>query len=56
VPHYLPGQNPFLTETAEIYHLPYEGMQGGAETMYPEFREQLGQPLGDNRFCTLDCE
>jgi hypothetical protein len=56
VPHYLPGENPFVTETAEIYHLPIEGLQGGAETMYPEFREQLGQPLGDSRFCTLDCE
>ena len=56
VPHYLPGQNAFLTENAETYHLPLEGQQGGAETFYPEFREQLGEPLGDNRFCTLDCE
>lgn len=56
VPHYLPGQNAFLTENAEIYHLPLEGMQGGAETLYPEFREQLGQPVGDNLFCSLDCQ
>lgn len=39
VPHYLPGQNPFLTEHAERYDLPLEGVLGGAETMYPSFIE-----------------
>jgi hypothetical protein len=39
VPHYLPGQNPFLTEYAERYNLPLEGALGGAETMYPDFIE-----------------
>jgi hypothetical protein len=39
VPHYLPGQNPFLTEYAEKYDLPLEGALGGAETMYPDFIE-----------------
>ena len=56
VPHYLPGQNAFLTENAELYHIPLEGMQGGAETLYPEFRDQLGPPIGDRLICTLDCE
>ncbi len=55
VPHYLPGENPYLQEVAETYHLPVEGIQGGAETMYPEFRLQLGEPLGD-RFCFWACE
>ncbi len=38
-PHYLPGENPYLTEYAELYDLPLEGAMGGAKTMYPEFIE-----------------
>ena len=41
VPHYLPGQNPFLTEHAERWGLPMEGVLGGAETMFPSFMENL---------------
>jgi len=37
VPHYLPGENPFITEFADKYHLPREAVLGGAETMYPEY-------------------
>jgi len=39
VPHYLPGQNPFMGEHAERYNLPLEGVLGGAETQYPSFIE-----------------
>ena len=39
VPHYLPGQNPFMGEHAERYNLPVEGVLGGAQTMYPSFIE-----------------
>ncbi len=39
VPHYLPGQNPFMGEHAERYKLPMEGVLGGAHTMYPSFIE-----------------
>lgn len=38
VPHYLPGQNPYLTESAVKYRMPQEGARGGAETTYPEWR------------------
>jgi hypothetical protein len=41
VPHYLPGQNPFLTEHAEKLHIPLEAALGGAETMYPEYKLKL---------------
>ena len=41
VPHYLPGQNPFLGEFAEQYHLPREASRGGAATALPEFAETL---------------
>lgn len=37
IPHYLPGENPFLSEWAAKHHLPLEAARGGAETMYPEF-------------------
>jgi hypothetical protein len=41
VPHFLPGQNPFLREFAEAHDLPYEATRGGAETALPEYAEQL---------------
>lgn len=57
VPNYLPNENPYLEEFAEIYHLPMSGVGGGAETLYPEFREEMGPPLGDNEFCSHeDCD
>jgi cyclase len=41
VPNYLPGQNPFLTEFPNRYKLPPEAALGGAETMYPEYRNNM---------------
>src|SRR5690349_17587154 len=41
VPNYLPGQNPFINEYADKYHIPVEAALGGAETMYPEYRLKL---------------
>jgi hypothetical protein len=41
VPHYLPGENPFVNEFADKYHLPREAALGGAETMYPEYQLTL---------------
>jgi cyclase len=37
VPHYLPGENPMLTEYAERFDLPLDAIRGGAETALPEF-------------------
>lgn len=37
VPHYFPGENPFLDD--DIYGLPREALRGGAETLYPSFLE-----------------
>ena len=57
VPNYLPGENPYLTEFAENYRLPMSGVSGGAETMYPEFRNNMGPLLGDAEFCsTEECD
>lgn len=41
VPHYLPGENPFLKEFATANKLPEEATRGGAATMYPEFQAKL---------------
>jgi hypothetical protein len=41
VPHYLPGENPFLHEYRDRHKIPEIGTRGGAETMYPEFIEKL---------------
>lgn len=40
-PHLLPGQNPYIQEMAQRYHIPEEAALGGVETMYPEFRKKL---------------
>jgi hypothetical protein len=41
VPHYLPGENPFVSEYAATHNLPVDATLGGAKTMYPEYREEL---------------
>jgi hypothetical protein len=43
VPHYLPGENPFLKEFGASQKLPDEAVRGGAVTMYPEFAQRLRQ-------------
>ena len=40
-PHYLPGQNPYLTEYSINHGIAYEATQGGAATMYPEYMEAI---------------
>lgn len=41
VPHYLPGENPFLHEYADKHKIPLAGALGGAETMYPEYKLRI---------------
>jgi len=41
VPHYFPGENPYLGEAARVYGLPFEATMGGAATMYPEYQLRL---------------
>jgi hypothetical protein len=43
VPHYLPGQNPFVSEFGTASGIPIEAAMGGAETMYPEYMLKLQQ-------------
>lgn len=56
VPFYLPGKNPLVDQMKNIYGIPEEASLGGAETMYPEFRDRIKtkfhMPPGK---CTLYC-
>ena len=40
-PHFLPGKNPYVHDAAKNQGLPIEAIKGGAETLYPEYRERL---------------
>jgi hypothetical protein len=44
VPHLLPGLNSSLTEFASHHNLPEQAVQGGAETMYPEYQSKVVGP------------
>jgi hypothetical protein len=41
VPHFMPGENPFLTQIRDRYGLPLDRPTGGPETMYPEYQRRL---------------
>ena len=41
VPSFMPGENPFIHEFADKYHIPVEAALGGPETMYPEYQKKL---------------
>ena len=56
VPNYLPGENPYLGEWSEWYGVPLEATRGGAETMYPEYRELLPQTWSTLDRCERYCE
>jgi hypothetical protein len=41
VPHFLPGENPFLEEFATKHGLPVDAALGGRKTSYPEYQKVL---------------
>jgi hypothetical protein len=43
VPHYLPGENPFVAEAERKSGIPAEALTGGVETLYPEYRRKLAE-------------
>jgi hypothetical protein len=46
VPSYLWGENPYVAQYAAEHNLPQEVTLGGAETMYPEYRDKVkGKPV-----------
>ena len=44
VPHYLPGQNPYLASTRTESKIDVPGAGGGAATLYPEFAANTTKP------------
>jgi hypothetical protein len=55
VPHYLPGENPYLNEFAETFNLPLEAVRGGAATTYPEYGKKLRSTYKPPAKCTVYC-
>ena len=55
VPHYLPGKNPLVDEMTKLYGIPREASMGGAETMYPEFRDKIKDKFVLPAKCKLNC-
>ena len=55
IPHYLPGENPYLTEYAKMYNLPQEAIRGGAATMYPEYGKKLRATYNAPGSCPTYC-
>ncbi len=47
VPHYLPGENPFLDEWARLFGTPFEAVFGGAPSTYPEFMPRIEEMMND---------
>ena len=56
VPAHFPGTNPFLHEVADAYGLPYEATRGGAETLYPEYRQKMPKPEHPKEACERYCD
>jgi hypothetical protein len=55
VPNYLPGKNPGLNDATNLYNIPLDAVLGGADTMYPEFREKLKAAYQPPEKCTRYC-
>jgi hypothetical protein len=55
IPHFLPGQNPYMKEVTGLYNIPEEAVMGGAETMYPEYRKRLKDKYTPPEKCIRYC-
>jgi hypothetical protein len=53
--HFLPGENPSVDELTKIYGIPRQAILGGAETMYPEFRDRIKDEYARPEWCTRYC-
>ena len=55
VPHFLPGKNSFLDEMTKLYGIPAEAELGGAETMYPAYRDKIKDKFVMPAKCSRNC-
>ncbi|HEX7082388.1 MAG TPA: hypothetical protein VF329_15375 [Gammaproteobacteria bacterium] len=49
VPHYLPGENPFIRDFANKFGLPFEAVFAGAEATYPEYMPKVEAMIRESR-------
>ena len=50
-----PGRIPYTGEMTKYYGIPEEAEMGGAQTMYPEFRDKIKDKFKLPAKCTLNC-
>lgn len=57
VPSYLtPQDNPSFMYVTQLYNIPHEAALGGAQTMYPQYTQQINpQYKPPANYCTHDC-
>lgn len=55
VPFYLPGHNPDLHDMTKQYGIPLTAILGGAQTMYPQFRQKLKTEYVRPARCSTGC-
>lgn len=55
VPHYLPGENPWINELTQNRGIPLDAVMGGPATMYPEYRKALKDTYKMPATCKIDC-
>lgn len=55
VPHYLPEKNPFTDEMTKLYGIPKDAAMGGAETMYPAYRDKIKDKFVPVAKCQKNC-
>ena len=55
VPHYLPGENPWINELTRNRGIPLDAVMGGPATMYPEYRKTLRGTYTMPETCRIDC-
>jgi hypothetical protein len=49
VPHFLPGENPFMADFSEKFGLPFEAVFAGAQSTYPEYMERIEELMEAER-------
>ena len=47
VPHFLPGENPYLTEWITQFGIPEEAARGNRETLYPDYQMIMQAPSSE---------
>jgi hypothetical protein len=55
VPHHPPGENPDADYMLRAYGIPREAAMGYAETLYPEYRKQIGSSYAAPKSCDRYC-